>query len=77
MDCEYNSDGIDPKRIRSIGGTSDNYLAIEMKKATSTVARDVDYAKDSGYKRDLKYSFAPFIELRAGGQSGIEGVEWV
>jgi hypothetical protein len=80
VDCEYNRDGIDPKRIRRLHldpddqdteaktvfpdvivhrrKTTENYLVIEMKKTTSTVDREADYAKLRGYKHDLEYQFA-------------------
>lgn len=99
VDCEYNRDGVDPKRIEHLGlrpddedtesktvfpdiiahqrGTDENYLVIEFKKSTSSVDRRVDYAKLRGYQHSLGYRYALFVELSAGGKSGIEYVEWV
>lgn len=99
VDCEYNRDGICPKRlghldlrpdsedtdsktvfpdiIAHVRGTSENYLVIELKKSTSTVCRGVDFNKLRGYKRDLRYQYALFIELAAGGKSGVAKLKWV
>jgi len=99
VDCEYNRDGVDPKRIQHlylepnaedteaktafpdiiahIRGTQTNYLVIELKKSTNTVPRDTDLAKLRGYKRNLNYEFALFIELVAGGEPDISRAEWI
>ena len=99
VDCEYNRDGIDPKRIQHfyvspeledteaktafpdviahVRGTKTNYLVIELKKSTNTVDRKFDFAKLRGYKHTLGYEHALFIELSAGGKSGVCRVEWV
>jgi hypothetical protein len=100
VDCEYNRDRVDPKRIEHfslnadsedtegktispdviahIRGSEENYLVIEVKKTTNTVSRKVDFAKLRGYKRDLKYRFALFIELAAGeGKADVSRVEWI
>ena len=100
VDCEYNRDGIEPKRIGPIdlhpdvddtegktvfpdiivhvrGTDKKNYLVIEFKKSTSKVNRGIDRRKLTGYKRDLKYEFALFVELTVGGQADVALVEWI
>ena len=100
VDCEYNRDGVEPKRIEHfhldpdsedteaktvfpdviahIRGTDRNYLVVELKKTTNRVSRNVDFAKLRGYKRDLGYKHALFIELAAGdANADVAYVEWV
>ena len=99
VDCEYNRDGVEPKRIgfldlstnaedtegktvfpdiiAHVRGTKKNYLVIEFKKSTSSVDRSIDRRKLSGYKCDLKYDFALFVELAVDGQASIVQVEWI
>jgi hypothetical protein len=100
VDCEYNRDGVEPKRIGHIelypdsedsdgktvfpdiiahirGDDKQNYLVIELKKSTSNVDRGIDRRKLSGYKRDLKYEFALFVELAVDGQASVVQVEWI
>lgn len=100
VDCEYNRDGVEPKRIHYPGldpdaedtdgktvfpdiaahirgANNQNYLVIEFKKSTSRVDRNVDRQKLMGYKRNLKYKFALFVELATGDQAGIAQVEWI
>ena len=99
VDCEYNRDGIDPKRIQHLGlypddedteartafpdiiahkrGTSENYLVIELKKSTNTADRSTDFAKLRGYKKNLGFQFALFVELATGNQADVSAVEWV
>lgn len=99
VDCEYNRDGIDPKRIEHfyvspdledteaktafpdviahIRGTNKNYLVIELKKTTNNVDRMFDFAKLRGYKHNLGYEYALFIELAAAGEPDVLRVEWV
>jgi len=99
VDCEYNRDGVDPKRLNYLDihpdeedteaktvfpdiiahrrKTDENYLVIEMKKSTSTVDRKVDYAKLQGYKRQLRYRHALFIELGCLDRAGQIYVEWL
>ena len=100
VDCEYNRDGVDPKKIgylnlhpdeedtdgRTVfpdiiahrrGSKKYNFLVVEMKKSTNLTPRDVDFAKLAGYKRELGYTHAIFVELMAGGQAGVSHVEWV
>jgi hypothetical protein len=43
--------------------TEDNLLVIELKKSSSGVKKDFDYAKLQGYKSELSYRFAMFICL--------------
>jgi hypothetical protein len=67
-----------PDVIAHIRGTDKNYLVIELKKSTNRVSRDVDFAKLRGYKRDLGYKHALFIELLAGdANADVAYVEWV
>lgn len=99
VDCEYNRDGVDPKKIGHLDLHSDeedteartvfpdiiahrrnsnnNYLVIEVKKSTNRVPREVDFAKLTGYKRDLGYRHALFIELEAGNAPAVSRVEWI
>jgi len=99
VDCEYNRDGVDPKRIGFLDlhpddedteaktvfpdiiihqrGRNTNHLVIEIKKSSSMVNREIDRQKLSGYKRDLHYEYALFIELEVGEQPGLATVEWV
>lgn len=99
VDCEYNRDGVNPKKIGHLElypdnedteartvfpdivlhkrGTNDNYLVIEIKKSTNSVDRSVDYKKLRGYKRDLGYKYAVFIELGVGDKLGVTIVDWI
>jgi hypothetical protein len=100
VDCEYNRDGVDPKRLRHIDlypdsedteaktvfpdvvahvrGTDNNYLIIEMKKSTNPAPRSDDIAKLRGYKRQLDYRFALFLELKVGADDcGVLRAEWI
>ena len=99
VDCEYNRDGVEPKRIgcldlhtnaedtegktvfpdiiAHVRGTRKNYLVIEIKKSTSSVDRSIDRRKLSGYKRDLEYDFALFVELAVDEQASVVQVEWI
>lgn len=105
VDCEYNRDGVEPKRIGHLGlypeiedaeaktvfpdvivhqrgpRPGKNYLVVEFKKSTSTVDRDIDRQKLHGYKRDLAYQHALFIEIGIVQDPGldpyIEAVEWI
>jgi hypothetical protein len=99
VDCEYNRDGIDPKRIQHLGlypddedtdaktafpdiiahirGTRENYLVIELKKTTNHTGMDVDFAKLRGYKKNLNFMFALFIELRTRGAADVATAQWI
>jgi hypothetical protein len=99
VDCEYNRDGIDPKKIQHLGlypddedteartafpdiiahkrGTVENYLAIELKKSTNSTQRAIDYAKLRGYKKNLGFQFALFIELGTGNKAEVSVIDWV
>jgi hypothetical protein len=99
VDCEYNRDDIDPKKIRHLGldphdedtdartafpdvivhhrGTKENYLVMEIKKSTSTISRDTDYAKLRGYQQSLGFRYALFLELSTAGQAAVGRAEWV
>jgi hypothetical protein len=99
VDCEYNRDGIDPKKLSHLDidpdqedtdartvfpdivvhlrGTANNLLVIEIKKSNSSVLRSIDFAKLRGYKRELGYTFALFIEFNVGDSPAIGRCEWV
>lgn len=99
IDCEFNRDGIDPKKLGHLElypdsedeeaktvfpdviahhrGTDDNFLAIEFKKSTSRVDRNIDLRKLRGYKQQLGYKHALFIEVGTDGQATISRLEWV
>lgn len=99
VDCEYNRDGIDPKKIQHLAlnpdeedteaktafpdiiahkrGTNINYLVIELKKSTSNANRATDYAKLRGYKKNLNFQNALFIELATDKKADIAFAEWI
>lgn len=99
VDCEYNRDGVDPKRLQYMDlnpdqedteaqtvfpdivvhrrGTAKNYLVVEIKKSSSRVDRDIDRRKLDGYKRQLGYRFALFLEFGVGKQAGEITAEWI
>ena len=99
VDCEYNRDGVDPKRIKHIEiypnqedthaqtvfpdiiahrrGTSQNYMALEVKKSSNTASRDNDHDKLRGYKADLNYEYALFLDIGVGNDTGQLSVQWI
>lgn len=99
VDCEYNRDSIEPKRLRHLElypdsedveaktvfpdvivhrrGTRQNHLVLEFKKSTSRVDREIDLLKLRGYKQQLGYEHALFVEVGTEGQSIITALEWV
>ena len=99
VDCEYNRDGIDPKKIQHLAlypddedteartaypdiivhkrQTDDNYLVIELKKSTNTTDRSTDFAKLRGYKKNLGFKHALFLELATSGKADVSSLEWV
>lgn len=99
VDCEYNRDGVDPKRLRHMNlhpneedtdartvfpdiivhrrGSDQNYLVIEVKKSTNPDDRDTDFAKLAGYKNQLGYSFALYLEFATYRQAAVIRAEWV
>lgn len=99
VDCEYNRDGIEPKRLGQLKlypdsedeeaktvfpdvivhrrGTRQNYLVLEFKKSTSRVDRWTDLRKLQGYKQQLGYEHALFVEVGTEGQATITALEWV
>jgi hypothetical protein len=99
VDCEFNRDGIEPKRlghlelypdsedeeaktvfpdvIVHLRGTKKNYLVLEFKKSTSRLDRQIDLRKLRGYKEQLGYTHALFVEVGAGGQASVTRLEWV
>jgi len=98
VDCEFNRDGIEPKRLGHLAlypddhddeaktvypdviahhrGEADNFLVLEFKKSTSHVSRDIDRRKLQGYKRQLGYAHALFVEVGTGGQACVVGLQW-
>jgi hypothetical protein len=99
VDCEYNRDGIDPKKIQHLGlypedddteartaypdiivhkrQTDDNFLVIELKKSTNSTDRATDFAKLRGYKKNLGFKHALFLELATSGKADVSAAEWV
>lgn len=98
VDCEYNRDGIEPKRLGHLElypdsedddaktvfpdvivhqrGTRKNHLVLEFKKSTSHVDRQIDLRKLRGYKQQLGYEHALFVEVGTEGQAIITMLEW-
>ena len=98
VDCEYNRDGIEPKRLGHLElypdseddeaktvfpdvivhrrGTRNNYLVLEFKKSTSRVDRQIDLRKLRGYKQQLGYEHALFVEVGTEGRAIITMLEW-
>ena len=58
-------------------GTKKNFLVIEFKKSTSRVDRSIDRLKLEGYKQQLGYRFALFVEIGAGDQANVKELKWV
>jgi hypothetical protein len=99
VDCEYNRDGIEPKRLPYLGlhpdaddeqaqtvfpdiivhrrNSPENILVIEVKKSSNRNSRDIDLAKLRGYRANLKYRSALFLEFRVGANPGVQNVQWV
>ena len=99
IDCEYNRDGIEPKKLGHLGlypdsedddaktvfpdvivhrrGSRENYLVIEFKKSTSRVDREIDLVKLRGYKKQLGYQFALFVELGTDEQAVVAQLRWI
>lgn len=81
VDCEYNRDGAEPKTvfpdvIVHRRGTRNNYLVLEFKKSTSRVDRQIDLRKLRGYKQQLGYEHALFVEVGTEGRVVITMLEW-
>ncbi|WP_321942200.1 hypothetical protein [Paraburkholderia tropica] len=57
-------------------GTRQNYLVLEFKKSTSRVDRRIDLRKLQGYKQQLGYEHALFVEVGTEGQAIITELEW-
>ncbi|CKH64176.1 hypothetical protein [Achromobacter xylosoxidans] len=98
VDCEYNRDGIEPKRLGHLElypdseddeaktvfpdvivhrrGTKNNHLVLEFKKSTSRIDRQIDLRKLKGYKQQLGYEHALFVEVGTEGQAIITVLEW-
>jgi hypothetical protein len=66
-----------PDVIAHERGTKKNHLVIEFKKSTSKVDRGIDIRKLRGYKQQLGFSHALFVEVETDGQSGIRDLCWV
>ena len=99
VDCEFNRDGIEPKRLGHLElnpdsededaktvfpdvivhkrGTEANHLVLEFKKSTSYVDREIDLRKLLGYKEQLGYTYALFVEVGTGGQANVTAIQWV
>lgn len=98
VDCEYNRDGIEPKRLGSfdlypdneddeaktvfpdvivhLRGERQNHLVLEFKKSTSRIDRQIDLRKLRGYKQQLGYEHALFVEVGTDGQATVAVLEW-
>ena len=98
VDCEYNREGIEPKRLGHLElhpdsedaeaktvfpdvivhrrGTRENYLVLEFKKSTSRVDRQIDLRKLLGYKQQLGYENALFVEVGTDGNAIVTMLEW-
>jgi len=98
VDCEYNRDGIEPKRLGHLElypdseddeaktvfpdvivhrrGARQNHLVLEFKKSTSRVDRQIDLRKLRGYKQQLGYEHALFVEVGTEGRATITALEW-
>lgn len=77
-----NADDVDAKTvfpdvIVHRRNTEQNYLVMEFKKSNSLVERDVDLIKLDGYKRELGYEFALFIEIGISTPPYIHQIEWI
>jgi hypothetical protein len=66
-----------PDVIVHLRGTKKNYLVLEFKKSTSRLDRQIDLRKLRGYKEQLGYTHALFVEVGAGGQASVTRLEWV
>lgn len=99
VDCEYNRDGIDPKRLEYLElnpdsqdtnaktvfpdivihkrGNADNHLVLELKKSSNSVSRNNDFVKLNGYRKQLGYKYAAFIEMTVGNEPKVGVFEWV
>ena len=66
-----------PDVIAHRRGTKQNFLVLEFKKSTSHVDREIDRRKLLGYKSQLGYTHALFIEVGTGGQASIAALEWI
>ena len=99
IDCEYNRDGINPKRLPHLDlypdsededaktvypdiivhrrGSTEHLLVIEIKKNSNQSGRDTDLAKLAGYRRELGYRAALFIEFSVERTEGVSNVQWV
>ena len=58
-------------------GAKENHLVVEFKKSTSSVDRKIDLRKLQGYKQQLGYAHALFIEVATGGRAGVSEILWV
>jgi hypothetical protein len=58
-------------------GSGRNYLVIEVKKSTNPDSRETDFEKLQGYKAQLGYRFALYLEFATDGQAAVIRAEWV
>ncbi len=66
-----------PDVIAHRRGTKDNFLVLEFKKSTSRIDRQIDRQKLLGYKRQLGYPHALFVEVGTGEQASVTSLEWM
>jgi len=66
-----------PDVIAHRRGTKENLLVLEFKKSTSRIDRQIDRQKLLGYKRQLGYAHALFVEVGTDNQASVEMLEWM
>lgn len=66
-----------PDVIAHRRGTKENFLVLEFKKSTSRIDRQIDRQKLLGYKRQLGYAHALFVEVGTGDQASVAILEWM
>lgn len=57
--------------------TDENLLVIEIKKTSSRENDDYDLGKLNAFKVQLEYSFAVFLKIKVGAQTGVDSLEWI
>jgi hypothetical protein len=88
VDCEYNRDGHEIKKVDGIivvpdiiihrRGTTENLLVIEVKKSNTRVPDEQDIEKIHGFREShLRYQYAIFLKLIVGEDApGVERIYW-
>lgn len=66
-----------PDVIAHRRGTQENFLVLEFKKSTSRIDRRIDRHKLLGYKGQLGYTHALFVEVGTGDQASVAMLEWM